>query len=234
MKAIVVTGTGTEIGKTIVTAAIAANAAARGQRVAVVKAAQTGIGDGDEADVDVGSPLTTQTDIHELARYPEPLAPATAARRAGVRALSVSAAVSAIKSMADRDLVLVEGAGGLLVRLDDSDGTIADIASGLDADVVVVTSPGLGTLNLTALTCNAVRDRGLNCLGVVIGAWPAVPDLAATANLADLPSYAGTQLLGAMPESIGDLPPSQFLEVAMSSLAPALDGRWAGQPPTSG
>ena len=76
---LVVTGTGTEVGKTIVTAAVAALASAAGRTVAVLKAAQTGLGPGEPGDVHEVGRLSGVTDLHELARYPEPLAPATAA-----------------------------------------------------------------------------------------------------------------------------------------------------------
>ncbi|MDQ1746197.1 MAG: dethiobiotin synthetase, partial [Frankiaceae bacterium] len=90
MNALVVTGTGTEVGKTIVTAAIAALAHAVGRNVAVVKLAQTGIEPGDESDIDVVRRLSGVDDVHELVRYPEPLAPATAARRAHQDAVPVA------------------------------------------------------------------------------------------------------------------------------------------------
>ena len=71
-------------------------------------------------------------------------------------------------------------------------GTLADVAALLDAPVLVVARAGLGTLNHTALTCEALRARGLDCAGVVIGAWPREPDLAARCNLDDLPPYAAS------------------------------------------
>ncbi|MGH3907303.1 MAG: AAA family ATPase, partial [Pseudonocardiaceae bacterium] len=82
---LIVTGTGTGVGKTVVTAALAALAVAAGRRVAVLKPAQTGVRAGEPGDVDevrrlVGPSVTCR----ELARYPDPLAPATAAWRAGV------------------------------------------------------------------------------------------------------------------------------------------------------
>jgi dethiobiotin synthetase len=222
MTVIVVTGTGTEVGKTVVTAAVAALAAAAGQRVAVVKPAQTG----DDSDVQAVARLTGLADVHELARYPDPLAPATAARRAGATPLSLTAMTDRIRSLAGRDLVLVEGAGGLLVRLDAAGATIADLAAALGAGLLVVTAAGLGTLNATALTCEAIAARGLVATGIVIGAWPVRPGLAARANLSDLPAYAGRPLLGALPESIGRSAPREFLALARGSLAPELGGTW--------
>jgi dethiobiotin synthetase len=223
---LVVTGTGTEVGKTIVTAALAAVAAARGERVAVLKPAQTGVADGEPGDVATVLRLVPGTTGCELARYPDPLAPATAARRAGKPPVTPQdAADAAEKLAADHDLVLVEGAGGLLVRMTD-DGTLADVAALLAVPVLVVAAAGLGTLNATELTVEALRCRGLTCPGVVVGSWPAEPDLAARCNLADLPATSGVPLLGALPTGSGALAPERFAAVARHSLAPELGGGW--------
>ncbi|GAA5119626.1 dethiobiotin synthase [Pseudonocardia adelaidensis] len=223
---LIVTGTGTEVGKTIVTAAIAAVAAARGDRVAVLKPAQTGVADGEPGDVATVLRLVPGTTGCELARYPEPLAPATAARRAGVAPVPPRAAADAAEKLAaDHDLVLVEGAGGLLVRMTD-DGTLADVAALLAAPVLVVAAAGLGTLNATELTVEALRRRGLTCPGVVVGALPAEPDLAARCNLGDLSATSGVPLLGALPDGAGALDPERFGAVARHSLAPDLGGGW--------
>jgi dethiobiotin synthetase len=219
MNALVVTGTGTGVGKTILTAAIAAVAARAGQRVAVVKAAQTGIEPGDESDLDVVTRLSGVTDVHELVRYPAPLAPASSARLAGRDTLPVSEMVTQVRELRDRDLVVIEGAGGLLVRLDHDGGTLADLARALRAPVIVVTTAGLGSLNAAALTCEALRMRTLECHGVVIGSWPSEPDLAETTNVEDFPTYARSLLLGALPEGIGELDPDRFAEVAQRALS---------------
>jgi dethiobiotin synthetase len=227
---LVVTGTGTEVGKTVVTAAVAALAAAAGKRVAVVKPAQTGVEAGDEPDVQVVARLAGLTDVQELARYPDPLAPATAARRAGIPPLPLAAITERIRSLTNRDLILVEGAGGLLVRLDADGATIADVAAALGAPLLVVTAAGLGTLNATALTCEAITARGLKPAGVVIGSWPAHPGLAEFANLTDLPAYTGAPLLGALPEYAGRRTRQDFLALARRSLAPDLGGTWKPDP----
>ncbi|MFB8354692.1 dethiobiotin synthase [Streptomyces niveus] len=227
MPVLIVSGTGTEIGKTVVTAAVAATALARGLDVAVLKPAQTGVRSGEPGDVDEVIRLAGGVTTVELARFPEPLAPATAARRAGappVRPHEI--AERAGKLATEHDLVLVEGAGGLLVRFDEEGGTLADAARLLGAPVLVVAPAGLGTLNTTALTAEALRTRGLAALGVVIGSWPAVPDLAARCNLADLPDVAGAPLLGAVPHGAGALTPARFRASAAGWLAPALGGGW--------
>ncbi|MDT7712343.1 MAG: dethiobiotin synthetase [Pseudonocardiales bacterium] len=223
MTVLVVAGTGTGVGKTVVTSAIAALAAGAGQRVAVLKIAQTGVDAGQPGDIDevrrlVGPEVTRW----ELARYPDPLAPATAARRAGLPPVTPATATAAAGKLAeDHDLVLIEGAGGLLVPLDDR-GTLADVAAGAAAPVLVVAAAGLGTLNHTALTAEVLRGRGLGCVGLVIGAWPAEPDLAAQCNLADLPKVTGLPLLGALREGAGRLSSAEFLPVARQDLEAGL------------
>ena len=218
MNVLVVTGTDTGVGKTVVTAALAALAQARGNRVAMVKPVQTGVGPGAPGDVHTVRRLAALDDVHELARLPEPLAPATAARRAGTRGggvLSVGEIAATVERLAaDRDLVLVEGAGGLLVHLDHAGATIADLAALLGAPVLVVARADLGTLNHAALTCEALRAREVACAGVVVGAWPQQPDLVAHCNLEDLPAYAGVPVLGCLPEGAGRLARGPFLAAA--------------------
>lgn len=223
---LVVTGTGTGVGKTVVTAAIAALAVDSGRGVAVLKPAQTGIGPGEPGDLDEVCRLAGgEVTLRELARYPDPLAPATAARRAGMAPVTVAAIAAAARELAaEHDLVLVEGAGGLLVRLDDR-GTVADAAAALGAPVVVVAAAGLGTLNHTALTVEVLHSRGLYCAGAVIGCWPAEPGLADRCNLADLPAVTGVPLLGAMPTGASTLGRAEFLAAARDGLAPGLGGQ---------
>jgi dethiobiotin synthetase len=222
-RVLVVTGTGTGVGKTVVTAAVAALAPGR---VAVLKPAQTGVRPGEPGDLADVERLVPGVTGRELARYPDPLAPDTAARRAGRPPVTPAAAGAAARELADEhDLVLVEGAGGLLVRFDGA-GTLADVAAALAAPVLVVAAAGLGTLNHTALTVEALRHRGLTCAGVVVGSWPRDPDLAARCNLADLPAVTGVPLVGAVPEGAGALRPAEFVAVARHSLGPALGGGW--------
>jgi dethiobiotin synthetase len=222
---LVVTGTCTGVGKTIVTAALAAVAAARGASVAVVKPGQTGVLDGEDGDLDEVRRLAGLDDLHEFARFPDPLSPAAAARRAGVPPVRLTDAAERIRDLArTRRLVLVEGAGGLLVRYDDEGATIADLAHQLGAPAVVVTRPDLGTLNHTALTLEAMAHRGVQLAGVVIGAWPDDPDLAMRSNIRDLETIAARPLSGALPAGAAKLDPPDFLLTAHRGLAPALGG----------
>ncbi|MET7683119.1 dethiobiotin synthase [Streptomyces sp. NPDC005423] len=227
MPVLVISGTGTEVGKTVTTAAVAAAAVAAGRSVAVLKAAQTGVRPDERGDADEVARLAGAVTTAELARFPEPLAPGTAARRAGLAPVRPEAVADAAQKLAaEHDLVLVEGAGGLLVRFDAAGGTVADVARLLDAPVLLVASAGLGTLNVTELTSRELRSRRLDLLGVVIGSWPDSPDLASRCNVADLPEVAGAPLLGALPAGAGALDPADFRTAAPSWLAPRLDGRW--------
>jgi dethiobiotin synthetase len=106
-------------------------------------------------------------------------------------------------------VVLVEGAGGLLVRLDTDGGTLLDIAAELaesvPVEVVVVAAAGLGTLNHAELTVGALRARGLEPSGLVIGCWPAEPGLAERCNAEDLPRVTGVPLVATIPAGAGAL-----------------------------
>ncbi|MFB9737220.1 dethiobiotin synthase [Streptomyces sp. NPDC057386] len=227
MSVLVITGTGTEVGKTVTTAAVAASALAAGRKVAVLKAAQTGVRPDERGDADEVARLAGPVTAAELARYPEPLAPNTAARRAGMEPVRPhEIAEAAAKLATEHDLVLVEGAGGLLVRFDESGGTLLDAARLLAAPVLVVAAAGLGTLNTTELTARELRRHDLELLGLVIGSWPKNPDLACRCNLADLPEVAAAPLLGALPAGAGTLTPTAFRATAPTWLSPRLDGTW--------
>ena len=216
---LVVTGTGTDVGKTVVTAAIAALARSQGQRVAVVKPIQTGVLPREDADLSDITRLSGVTDVHEFIRYPDPLSPHAAARRVGAACPSLADLAAATMAVAqDRDLVLVEGAGGILVHLNECGGTLADLAGVMQAPVLVVARPDLGTLNHTALTLEALDRRGLELAGVVVGSWPVNPDLACQENLHDLRELAGGQLLGRMPAESGRLSAPEFLSAAQSGI----------------
>lgn len=225
MRVLIVAGSDTEVGKTVVTAALAALALARGERVGVVKPVQTGVAPGERGDVEEIRRLARIEDVHELARFQEALAPASAARVAGRRPPTIDEAAAAIEQLRDRDLVLVEGSGGVLVHLDARGGTLVDLACALNAPVLVVVRAGLGTLNHTALTCEALRTRGVRCNGIVVGAWPAEPDLAATCNFGDLPLYAGVPLVGRLPEDASALDPEAFLAAAREGLSAEVLGK---------
>jgi dethiobiotin synthetase len=233
MSVLVVTGTGTNVGKTVVTAGLASLALARGASVAVVKPGQTGVGPEEAGDIDEVHRLAGPgVDGRELARFPDPLAPAAAARRAGQPPYDLRDAVDVVTRMHDHHrLVLVEGSGGLLVRYDEEGATIADLARWLDAACVVVVDPALGALNHTALTLEAMANRGVRLAGIVLGRWPPGPaagpdgpDLAMRSNVGDLEMLAARPLAGALTDGVGRLTPSQFEVAARRGLGPEFGG----------
>jgi len=209
---LIVTGTDTGVGKTIATAALALT---RKGSVVVVKPVQTGIeAQDDVGDVDVVHRLTGKA-CQEFTTLADPLAPDTAARLAGVRIPPVAEYADRIRVLAEfHDDVIVEGAGGLLVRLDTEGGTIVNLAVALDAEVYVVTRAGLGTLNHTELTVNALRAAGIEPAGLVIGSWPREAGLAETTNRVDLPLLTGVPVVGVLPEDAGSLAPEKFRDEA--------------------
>jgi dethiobiotin synthetase len=233
---VLVTGTDTGVGKTIVTAAIAASALASGLRVAVVKPGQTGVAehgseqpqrertDDEMSDVEIITRLAAPTTAVTLAEYPDPLAPFTAARVARLAPLDLFTVIDEIKAVASsHDLTLVEGAGGLLVPMGLRPGgdpwTVADLAVCLGAPAVLVTRAGLGTLNHTALTLEALERRGI-AGHLVLGAWPSRPELVHLTNLADLPP----ELHGLLPAGAGAMDPGVFRRSAPGWLTPTLYG----------
>jgi len=201
----VVTGTSTGVGKTVATAALAATAAGS---VVVVKPVQTGAAQGDSDAREVTR--LTGVEAQEWTVLDDPLAPDTAARRQGVAIPTVADYAERLSSM-PRD-VIVEGAGGLLVRIDAEGGTLLDLAEALGAEVVVVVAAGLGTLNHTELTVEALRARGVAVRGLVVGAWPSEPGLAERCNLDDLTRIA--PVLAVIPEGAGALSREEFVAAA--------------------
>lgn len=200
-RGIFVMGTDTGVGKTVVTAAIALAARTHGRTVAPLKPAQTGddgtiVGDAEF----VASVLGLDEPYESLCPYRlrAPLAPAVAAQLEGVR-LDPAVVVRAHAALAARyDLVLVEAAGGALVPF--SDGVdMAALAGMLGLAVVVVIRPGIGTLNHTLLTLEALHRRGLTVLGTVISGYPGEPGLDAVTNPQVLARISPVPLLGVIP-----------------------------------
>jgi dethiobiotin synthetase len=199
LKGVFVTGTGTEVGKTVVAAAIAHTLAAAGNRVAAFKPALTGLDDfpvdGPESghicrfqahrpdhEVLRSAAGSGQTD-EEIApyRYGPPASPHLAAALAGEeidpRRLRDAARVAANGA----DVLVCEGVGGLLVPL--SPGyLVRDLAADLALPLVVAAPPSLGTINHTLLTVEAARAAGLKVAMVVLTPWPERPSAIEKSN----------------------------------------------------
>jgi dethiobiotin synthetase len=177
LNGVFVTGTGTEVGKTVVAAAIARSAAASGSRVAVFKPAVSGLDDGGEADHELlrRASGSSQSD-DEIApyRYGPPVSPHLAAELAGAAIAPARLRAAAAAAGHNADLLVVEGVGGFLVPLT-LGYLVRDLAIDLRLPVVIAAAPGLGTINHTLLTVESVRSAGLAVECVVLTPWPAEP-----------------------------------------------------------
>lgn len=221
---VVVAGTGTDVGKTVATAALAVAARSAGAGVGICKPLQTGLGPDQPGDAHMAARLAGVDRVLEVRRLAEPLAPETAARVAGLPQSTLDDLVGPIQDWLDEepnDLGLIEGAGGVLVRLG-TGLTVLDLAAALDAPVVVVARAGLGTLSDTELAVRAIDAAGLQCAGIVIGSWPLAPTLAERCNLEDLPRLTGVPVLGWVPEGAGGLSATEFRRLALGWLVTGL------------
>jgi dethiobiotin synthetase len=191
-----VTGTGTEVGKTVVAAVLARTLAAEGRRVAVFKPCVTGLEEPGESDHELlrRASGTSQSDA-EIApyRYDPPASPHLAAALAGEEIEPERLRAAAAAAAAGAEAIVCEGVGGLLVPLAPT-YLVRDLATDLGYPVVVVASPGLGTINHTLLTVEAARTAGLGVAAVVLTPWPAEPSEIERDNRATIASLAATDV----------------------------------------
>ncbi|WP_127487811.1 dethiobiotin synthase [Paenibacillus ehimensis] len=206
-----VTGTDTGVGKTVITAAIAAALRGEGRNVGVWKPVQSGalLGRGitDAERLLRGTGLAERPEQIAPFTFAPPLAPALAAEQAGA-ALTMAGLLAAGEPLSERyDALLIEGAGGAAVPLT-SDALVADLIAELGVPALIVARCGLGTINHTLLTAALLRQRGIPVAGVVMNeADPATsrndPSTAANAELIE--RYGGLRVLGRFPWLSGEV-----------------------------
>jgi dethiobiotin synthase len=180
--------------------------------VAVYKPTQTGVRGNEPGDVDEVRRLAGVAEAFEGVRLKAPMAPPPAAALEGAALPTLAEHVARIEGLLrDHRHVLVEGAGGLLVELDGAGHTLADLAAAFPerAGTVVVCRSGLGTLNHTQLTLEALERRGLQVAGLVIGSWPEDPDQVELSNLEHLRGLP-VPFLGAVPAGGPAVAPAAF------------------------
>ena len=204
-RTLLVTGTDTGVGKTLVSAAIAAALGARGARVAVAKPIETGCalvaGTRYPEDAVTLAAAAATTDPLEVVcpyRFADPLAPMLAAAREGTT-IDVATLLGTLAARAAAaDVLLIEGAGGLLVPLT-ATTTYADVARALDASVLLVVGSRLGAINHARLSLEALAARGLCVVGYVVNRLAPDGDPAAETNAALLRSLTSVRCLGELP-----------------------------------
>jgi dethiobiotin synthetase len=181
-RSLFITGTDTGVGKTVVTAALAAALARGGARVRALKPVASGVplgADGEDAALLGFAAGHVPASLH---RFVAPVSPHRAAAAEGAR-VDPAAVVAWVHANAG-DVTLVEGAGGWEVPLA-PDWRVADLGRALGWPVLVVAADRLGVLNHTLLTVAAVRAAGLPIAGVVLGP-PTGGDPSSNSNFDDL------------------------------------------------
>ncbi len=206
MPGIFVTGTDTDVGKTVIAAGLTAALRSRNLRAAYFKPVQSGCPEEDGRLIATDARLArTMAGLDEPLEVLTPvtlklpLAPAVAAAQAGVR-LDLEDIARACRDLARRyDFLVVEGAGGLYVPLLDNTFLVLDLARWLGLPVLVVARPGLGTINHTVMTVKALEQAGLAVVGTIINQYPDNPSLAARTNPDIITAISGRPVLAKIP-----------------------------------
>lgn len=179
-----VTATDTEVGKTVVASALCAALTARGLAVGAHKPVVTGIDEPTDVPRDhelLGACAGLDPEAVAPLRFGPAVSPHLAAELAGVALDEDAIRARAHAAAKGRDVLIVEGVGGVLVPLTPA-LSVLDLAADLALPVVVAARPGLGTINHTLLTLRAVRDAGLTVAAVVLTPWPAQPSAMQASN----------------------------------------------------
>jgi dethiobiotin synthetase len=231
IRSVFVTGTDTGVGKTTVSVGLLGAWRRRQHRVAAIKPAETGclprhgeaLWPEDAGRLRDAAGLTDQPiDVICPNRYEIPAAPSVAGRREH-RPFDLDAVLRSRDALARRDpeLLLVEGAGGLLVPYGNG-ATAVDLALALrPISMLVVARAGLGTINHTALTIAVCRRRELPVVGVVLNRVRLERDPSEDDNAAEIEALTGTPVLGTV-EHLPD-PSATDLGALIDAVERALD-----------
>ncbi len=207
MPDLLVTGTDTGIGKTVIAAALIKALRARGVRALGFKPVESGVEPGKEADSDVLARATGESVPHAapLAQLREALAPAVAAERANVRIDATELEERITSLRAQGFTIVVEGAGGVMVPLAWQEAsscyTVLDLAVRCRLEAIVVARAGLGTLNHVVMTVDTLRRRTIPVRAIVLNRVSALPDIAEMTN----PRALARMLPGILIKQVPDL-----------------------------
>jgi dethiobiotin synthetase len=232
VRGLFITGTGTGVGKTVLSAALVAAMASEGERVSAYKPVVTGVED----------PPQTWPQDHELLaqmagmtpeevaplRYAPAVSPHLAATMAGER-IEPAQVIEHARRLAQRGTLIVEGVGGLLVPLNEA-FTVGDLAIALALPLLIAARPGLGTINHTLLTLRAARAAGLEVRAVVLTPWPQEPSAIESSNRETIARMGEIEVLGLNPianpartelaQAGAELPWRQWLDLQPESPIP--------------
>ena len=199
-----ITGTDTAVGKTVITAALALRLKQRGLRVAVMKPIETGCSNGSDLDSDaerlrIVAAAATSIDLISPYRFSLPVAPFAAARAVGVT-IEIDRIAAMCQNLAlDHDFLLVEGIGGLMVPLSDN-MDIRDLIASLGLPTLIVGRAALGGVNHALLTIEALQQRTISIIGIVLNQLASEPNHEQTQSTVDLiRERSGVPVFGPLP-----------------------------------
>ena len=202
MRGVFVTGTDTEVGKTVLAAAITAAAVERGMRVAAFKPVVTGVGEPEGPSWPRDHDLLAQ--VANAGQAPEEIAPYTyepavsphLAQALAGEDLDPDDLVAKARAQAERaDAIVVEGVGGLLVPLA-KEYLVRDFAGELSLPVVIAARPGLGTISHSLLTIEAARAVALRVQAVVLTPWADEPSQMERSNMETIERFGEVPVIG--------------------------------------
>jgi len=231
-RGVFITGTDTEVGKTVVSTALARALVAAGHRVAVMKpiaagaeVTPEGLRNADALGLMAASNVRTSYEVVNPYCLPLPASPHIAAAKAGIRIESATIVRAFERLVWLSDIVVVEGAGGWYVPCSDTE-TLADLAAVLDIPVILVVGLRLGCLNHALLTAQAVQSRGLRLAGWIANHLQPRFEHAAE-NIATLEARMSAPLLDIVPfqahvgSHVGG-PPAQLSAIAVTRIKEVL------------
>jgi len=205
MKAFFFTGTDTGVGKTIITGAIAKVLSSLGKNVGVMKPIESGctIRNGGKIPNDalfLKNMASCKEEIKTICPYPlsKPLAPAIAASFENIRVDLKQIKNLFIKIAKNSDIVLVEGAGGIMVPITKTH-LILDLVKLLNIPLIIIAKTVLGTINHTLLTIKQAQQNGIEVKGVILNKLSPLGDESEKTNPLLIENFSAVPILGQIP-----------------------------------
>lgn len=207
-KGIFITGTDTGVGKTFVACGLIKAMKDKGLSVCPMKPVESGCGmkkghliPGDTIKLIRASGVHEPLDLLNPYRLKHPIAPSVAAEIEGMR-INKKKIFSAYSRLSNKyDLMIVEGAGGIMVPVYKK-YLFLDLAKDMNLPVLIVSRPGLGTINHSLLTLEAARSKGLNVLGVIFNYADKIrKGLSETTNPEVIRKLGASSILGEVPHA---------------------------------
>ena len=206
VKGYFITGTDTDVGKTIVAGGLAALYKKQGLNVGVMKPIATGckrvnnrLVSDDAVFLKLSAEIEDEYELINPVSLEQPLAPSVAARLSNTK-IDTDKINTAYDTLCERhEYIIVEGIGGLLVPIDEY-YFIVDLATEMELPLIVVCRPTLGTINHTLLTVSYAREHGLEVKGIVVNESAENCDaVVKKTNIDEIKRLTGLPVLGIIP-----------------------------------